>query len=58
MSNFKLHAIAQVILISASIKNHCKYCVATHSFLARNLVKVPEAPSPHCATGNHCRMRN
>lgn len=31
----------QVVLISASIENRCEYCVAAHSFLARNMVKVP-----------------
>ncbi len=30
----------QVVLISVSIENRCEYCVAAHSFLARNLVKV------------------
>lgn len=30
----------QVVLISASVENNCAYCVAAHSFLARNLVKV------------------
>ncbi|MDD2719791.1 MAG: carboxymuconolactone decarboxylase family protein [Gallionella sp.] len=30
----------QIVLISASIENRCEYCVAAHSFLARNLVKV------------------
>jgi len=33
----------QVVLISASIENRCEYCVAAHSFLARNLVKVDGA---------------
>lgn len=31
----------QVVLISVSIENRCEYCVAAHSFLARNMVKVP-----------------
>ncbi len=30
----------QIVLISASIENRCEYCVAAHSFIARNLVKV------------------
>lgn len=30
----------QIVLISVSIENRCEYCVAAHSFLARNLVKV------------------
>ena len=30
----------QVILISASVENNCEYCVAAHSFLARNVAKV------------------
>ena len=31
----------QVVLITVSVANHCEYCVAAHSFLARNMVKVP-----------------
>ncbi len=33
----------QIVLISASIENRCEYCVAAHSFLARNLIKVDGA---------------
>ncbi|MBI3479289.1 MAG: carboxymuconolactone decarboxylase family protein [Nitrosomonadales bacterium] len=33
----------QIVLISTSIENRCEYCVAAHSFLARNLVKVDSA---------------
>lgn len=33
----------QVILLAASIENHCTYCVAAHSFIARNMVKVSDA---------------
>lgn len=33
----------QTVLISASIENRCEYCVAAHSFLARNLVKMDGA---------------
>lgn len=33
----------QIVLISVSIENRCEYCVAAHSFLARNLVKVDGA---------------
>jgi uncharacterized peroxidase-related enzyme len=32
----------QVILIAVSVENGCEYCVAAHSFLARNMVKVPD----------------
>lgn len=32
----------QVVLISVSIENACAYCVAAHSFLARNMVKVED----------------
>lgn len=32
----------QAILIATSIENRCAYCVAAHSFIARNLVKVGE----------------
>ncbi|MFZ2303003.1 MAG: carboxymuconolactone decarboxylase family protein [Gallionella sp.] len=31
----------QVVLIAASIENRCEYCVAAHSFGARNMVKMP-----------------
>lgn len=30
----------QIILLSVSVENRCEYCVAAHSFLARNMVKV------------------
>jgi len=33
----------QIVLISVSIENRCEYCVAAHSFLSRNLVKVDSA---------------
>ena len=33
----------QIVLISTSIENRCEYCVAAHSFLARNMVKVDSA---------------
>ncbi len=32
----------QVVLISVSAENGCEYCVAAHSFLARNMVKVAD----------------
>lgn len=32
----------QVVLLSTSVENRCEYCVAAHSFLARNMVKVPD----------------
>lgn len=31
----------QVVLLAVSVENGCEYCVAAHSFLARNMVKVP-----------------
>lgn len=31
----------QVVLIAVSAENRCEYCVAAHSFLARNMIKVP-----------------
>ncbi len=31
----------QIVLIAVSATNACTYCVAAHSFLARNMVKVP-----------------
>lgn len=31
----------QTVLITVSVENRCEYCVAAHSFLARNKVKVP-----------------
>jgi AhpD family alkylhydroperoxidase len=31
----------QVVLLAVSVENDCEYCVAAHSFLARNMVKVP-----------------
>lgn len=34
------HEEQQIVLISTSIENRCEYCVAAHSFIARNLVKV------------------
>ena len=33
----------QIVLISTSIENRCEYCVAAHSYLARNMVKVDGA---------------
>ena len=30
----------QVVLLTVSAENGCEYCVAAHSFLARNMVKV------------------
>ncbi|MDD2686065.1 MAG: carboxymuconolactone decarboxylase family protein [Gallionella sp.] len=30
----------QVVLITVSVENRCEYCVAAHSFIARNMVKV------------------
>jgi AhpD family alkylhydroperoxidase len=31
----------QVVLITVSVENRCTYCVAAHSFIARNMAKVP-----------------
>ncbi|MFZ5503402.1 MAG: carboxymuconolactone decarboxylase family protein [Pseudomonadota bacterium] len=33
----------QIVLIAVSIENDCEYCVAAHSFIARNMLKVPSA---------------
>lgn len=30
----------QAVLITVSVENRCAYCVAAHSFMARNMVKV------------------
>ncbi|MDH2916554.1 MAG: carboxymuconolactone decarboxylase family protein [Gallionella sp.] len=30
----------QAVLIAVSVENRCEYCVAAHSFLARNMVKM------------------
>ncbi|MGZ8257263.1 MAG: carboxymuconolactone decarboxylase family protein [Gallionella sp.] len=30
----------QVVLLAVSVENRCEYCVAAHSFIARNMVKV------------------
>lgn len=31
----------QVVLLAASAENGCEFCVAAHSMIARNMVKVP-----------------
>lgn len=31
----------QVVLLATSVENGCEFCVAAHSFIARNMVKVP-----------------
>ncbi len=31
----------QVVLIAASVENGCEFCVAAHSMMAREMVKVP-----------------
>lgn len=31
----------QVVLLAVSVANGCEFCVAAHSFIARNMVKVP-----------------
>lgn len=33
----------QIVLIAASVENHCTYCVAAHSMIARQMVKVDQA---------------
>lgn len=33
----------QVVLLAVSVENACEFCVAAHSFVARNAVKVPPA---------------
>ncbi|WP_188457742.1 carboxymuconolactone decarboxylase family protein [Psychroflexus planctonicus] len=45
--NFREHAgfssvEQEVILLSVSIENECTYCVAAHSFIAKNQSNVPE----------------
>lgn len=43
----------QVVLIAVSAENGCEYCVAAHSFIARNLVKVDGA-RVDALRGNSC----
>jgi AhpD family alkylhydroperoxidase len=31
----------QVVLLAVSVANGCEFCVAAHSFIARNMLKVP-----------------
>lgn len=31
----------QVVLLTASVENQCEFCVAAHSVIAKNMVKVP-----------------
>jgi len=33
----------QVVLLAVSVENACEFCVAAHSFVARNVVKAPGA---------------
>lgn len=33
----------QIVLIAASVENHCTYCVAAHSMIARQMLKVDSA---------------
>jgi uncharacterized peroxidase-related enzyme len=42
----------QVVLIAVSMENRCEYCVAAHSFLARNLVKVADPTIAALRGGN------
>lgn len=30
----------QIVLLAASVENRCEFCVAAHSFIAKNVVKV------------------
>lgn len=43
----------QVVLISVSIENRCEYCVAAHSFIARNLIKI-DSQRVDALRGNSC----
>lgn len=43
----------QVVLITVSAENRCEYCVAAHSFIARNMVKVDDA-RVDALRGNSC----
>lgn len=43
----------QVVLITVSAENRCEYCVAAHSFLSRNLVKLDSARID-ALRGNSC----
>lgn len=43
----------QVVLITVSAENRCEYCVAAHSFIARNMVKVDGA-RVDALRGNSC----
>ena len=43
----------QVVLLTVSHENRCEYCVAAHSFIARNLVKVDSA-RVDALRGNSC----
>lgn len=43
----------QVVLIAVSAENRCEYCVAAHSFIARNMVKVDGA-RVDALRGNSC----
>lgn len=33
----------QVVLIATSVENHCEYCVAAHSLVAKHMIKADEA---------------
>lgn len=33
----------QVVLIATSVENRCEFCVAVHSFMAKNMIKVESA---------------
>ncbi len=41
----------QVVLLTVSVANACEFCVAAHSFIARNMVKVPSPVVDALRTG-------
>lgn len=50
----------QVVLLATSVENGCRFCVAAHSFIARNIVKadnaVVDALRARRSIGNHPRL--
>lgn len=43
----------QLILLAVSQENQCGYCVAAHSMIARNMVKVSNDEIEQVKSGNH-----
>lgn len=43
----------QLILLAVSQENQCGYCVAAHSMVARNMVKVPNEEIEQVKSGKH-----